>query len=72
MFYECSSLTSLNLSNFNINNATNMDSMFYECSMSFDLEDLFYFEGKNHFGEINNNFDKYIFSGCIFKTNSKS
>ena len=40
--------------------------------MSFDLEDLFNFEEKNHFEEIDNNFDKYIFSGCIFKTNSKS
>ena len=32
MFYDCSSLTSLNLSNFNTNNVTNMDSMFYNCS----------------------------------------
>ena len=32
MFSNCSSLTSLNLSNFNTNNVTNMDSMFYYCS----------------------------------------
>jgi len=29
MFSECSSLTSLNLSNFNTNNDTNMSYMFY-------------------------------------------
>ena len=28
MFYNCSSLTSLNLSNFNINNVNNMNHMF--------------------------------------------
>ena len=28
MFYKCSSLTSLNLSNFNTNNVTNMSGMF--------------------------------------------
>ena len=32
MFYNCSSLTSLNLSNFNTNNVTNMRSMFFDCS----------------------------------------
>ena len=32
MFYECSSLTSLNLSNFNTNNVTNMSFMFSGCS----------------------------------------
>ena len=32
MFYDCSSLTSLNLSNFNTNNVTDMSGMFYECS----------------------------------------
>ena len=32
MFYNCSSLTSLNLSNFNTNNVTNMSSMFRYCS----------------------------------------
>ncbi len=29
MFYKCSSLTSLNLSNFNTNNITKMNGMFY-------------------------------------------
>ena len=32
MFYNCSKLNSLNLSNFNTNNVTNMSSMFYDCS----------------------------------------
>ena len=32
MFYNCSSLTSLNLSNFNTNNVTNMGYMFFNCS----------------------------------------
>ena len=32
MFYNCSSLNSLNLSNFNTNNVINMKSMFCDCS----------------------------------------
>ena len=32
MFYECSSLTKMDLSNFNTNNVTNMRCMFYGCS----------------------------------------
>ncbi len=32
MFYNCSSLTSLNLSNFNTNNVNNMSYMFWNCS----------------------------------------
>ena len=32
IFYSCSSLTSLNLSNFNISRVSNMNLMFYECS----------------------------------------
>ena len=31
MFNECSSLTSLNLSNFNTNNITDMSGMFWGC-----------------------------------------
>ena len=31
MFYECNSLTNINLSNFNTENVTNMRSMFYGC-----------------------------------------
>ena len=41
--------------------------------MSFDIEDLLNFiEGKNIYENTENNFEKYIFKGCIFKTNSKS
>ena len=32
MFYECSSLTNIDLSNFNTNNVTDMNGMFYKCS----------------------------------------
>ena len=32
MFYLCSSLTNINLSNFNTNNVTNMNHMFSSCS----------------------------------------
>ena len=32
MFYECSSLKSIDLSSFNTTNVTNMNSMFYNCS----------------------------------------
>ena len=38
MFYNCSSLTSLNLSNFNTNNFHNMSSIFYECSSLTSLD----------------------------------
>ena len=31
MFYNCSSIKELNLSNFNTNNVTNMEGMFYNC-----------------------------------------
>ena len=37
MFYRCSSLKELNLSNFNTNNVTNMEYMFSECSSLKDL-----------------------------------
>ena len=32
MYSDCSSLTNINLSNFNTNNVINMGSMFYKCS----------------------------------------
>ena len=31
MFYKCSSLKELNLNNFNTNNVTDMEGMFYKC-----------------------------------------
>ena len=43
MFYGCSSLTYLNLSNFNTSLVANMDSMFYYCSSLTEL-DLSYFD----------------------------
>ena len=32
MFFGCTSITNINLSNFNTNNVTNMSDMFFECS----------------------------------------
>ena len=37
MFYSCSSLTSLDLSNFNINNVTNMKGIFSGINMGCNL-----------------------------------
>ena len=37
MFYGCSSLTNIDLSNFNTNNVTNMKYMFCECSSLIDI-----------------------------------
>ena len=37
MFSKCSSLTSLNLSNFNTNNVKNMSGMFYRLNNSCDI-----------------------------------
>ena len=47
MLYYCSSLTSLNLSNFNTNNVNNMIYMFCDCSSLISL-DLFFFNINNH------------------------
>ena len=38
MFYKCSLLKDLNLSNFNTDNVTNMKSMFDECSRELILK----------------------------------
>ena len=37
MFFNCDSLTNLNLSNFNTQNVTNMYGMFYGCESSTNL-----------------------------------
>ena len=42
MFNDCNSLTSLDLSNFNTQNVTNMKYMFYDCYLLTSL-DLFNF-----------------------------
>jgi len=57
MFARCSSLTNINLSNFNTNNVTNMGYMFYECSSLTNIN-LSNFN-TNNVTEIG-----YIFSGC--------
>ena len=38
MFYNCSGLTSLNLSNFDTSKVTNMTNMFYECRSLTNLD----------------------------------
>ena len=38
MFYECKSLTSLDLSKFNVQNVTTMKFMFYQCSSLAELK----------------------------------
>ena len=61
MLYYCSSLTSLNLSNFNTNNVNNMIYMFCDCSSLISLDYLFF--------NINNH---SIISGIIDNINKKS
>ena len=57
MFNKCSSLTSLNLSNFNTINVNNMNGMFSECS-SLNSLDL------SNFNTINVKDMKYMFFEC--------
>ena len=57
MFYNCSSLTSLNLSNFNTNNVTNMSYMFYKC---FSLKEL----NLTNFNTNNVTNMSFMFFGC--------
>ena len=57
MFYKCSSLTSLNLSNFNTNNVTNTDHMVYECSSLTSLN-------LSNFNTNNVNNMSYMFFNC--------
>ena len=62
MFLGCSSLTSLDLSNFNTNNVTNMQDMFQNCS-SLTILDLSNFNT----GNVTNMF--WMFGGCNSLTN---
>ena len=62
MFSACSSLTSLNLSNFNTKNVTNMSYMFSSCSSLKNL-DLSNIDTKNVTNMI------YMFSSCSSLTN---
>ncbi|MBR2290281.1 MAG: BspA family leucine-rich repeat surface protein [Clostridia bacterium] len=55
LFYECSSLTSLDLSSFDTRNATNMKSMFYHCSNLTNLNlDGFHTENVKNFAHMFN------------------
>ena len=57
MFYKCSSLKELNLSNFNTNNVIDMHSMFYKCS---SLKEL----NISNFNTKKIKDMKYMFYGC--------
>ena len=64
MFSGCSSLKELNLSNFNINNVTNMRWMFYGCS---SLKEL----NLSNFNTNNVNYMGYMFNGCSEQLKNK-
>ena len=57
MFDDCSSLTNINLSNFNTQNVTNMSYMFYDC---YSLTNI----NLSNFNTQNVTDMSYIFSGC--------
>lgn len=57
MFFNCSSLTSLDVTHFNTANVTNMESMFSLCSSLFSLY-------VTHFNTANVTDMSYMFSGC--------
>ena len=57
MFWNCSSLTNLNLSNFNTQNVTNMSDMFYHCSSLINLN-------LSNFNTQNITNMSYMFSDC--------
>ena len=63
MFYECNSLTTIDLSNFNTQNVTNMHSMFCECN-SLTTIDLSNFSTQN----VTNM--SCMFSDCSSLTNT--
>ena len=58
MFYNCSSLTTLDLSNFNTNNVSNMSRMFYYCSSLATLN-------LNSFNTNNVSDMSYMFRYCL-------
>ena len=57
MFYDCSSLTSLDLSNFDTSNVTNMSRMFERCNNLPSLD-------VSGFNTSNVTYMNYMFSGC--------
>ena len=64
MFEGCSSLTELNLSNFNTNNVTNMQSIFKECSSLTELN-------LSNFNTNNVTNMENMFEGCSPKLQNK-
>ena len=64
MFYGCSSLNELNLSNFNTNNVTDMYEMFSECS---SLKEL----NLSNFNTNNVTDMHYMFLGCSEQLKNK-
>jgi len=62
MFYGCSSLTNINLSNFNTQNVTNMGWMFFGCSSLTNIN-------LSNFNTQNVTDMKSMFSGCSSLTN---
>ena len=64
MFYGCSSLKEINLTNFNTNDVTNMNHMFYGCS---SLKEL----NLTNFDTNNVNDMKDMFSECSDELKNK-
>ena len=64
MFYRCSSLTKINLANFNNNNVTDMANMFCECS---SLKEL----NLSNFNTNNVTNMRWMFSGCSKQLKNK-
>jgi surface protein len=62
MFSNCSSLTSLDLSNFNTSNVKNMESIFYNCSSLTSLD-------LSNFNTSNVKNMEFMFSSCSSLTN---
>ena len=64
MFYECSSLKNIDLSNFNTQNITNMSYMFGECNSLKNI-DLSNFNTQN----VTNMCYMFFECGCLIKRN---
>ena len=64
MFFECTLLKELNLSNFNTNNVWNMSSMFFDCS---SLKEL----NLSNFNTNKVTFMGYMFCGCSDRFQNK-
>ena len=60
MFYACSKLTSLDLSNFDTSKVTKINDMFFSCSVLTSL-DLFNFDGSNIDGSFFYIYNRYLY-----------